>query len=189
MNQWTKTALLCTCISFVGLTGSQAMAHMVFKKTISEAYPVMRVSCNGCHVDKKPKTVLNDFGKMFHKEMAAEKVTENWKAAKEDGGRTGQKTYEKDVMVPLFKEALKKIQQETVPEVEGVENPNAGKTWDEMISSEQVDGFEIDQRKLEKWKAEQAAAAAAGESTDEASVSDEAPATEEAPTEGAETEE
>lgn len=147
----------------LGNLGDETMAHSVFKKSIEKAYPVMKVSCNACHKKGEKKTVRNDFGELFFKEMKADKVTQSWKDAKANG-RDAQKAYEKDTMIPLFEAALKKIKKATVPEVEGVTNPDAGKTWDEMINAEKVDGMTIDQKKkekLEKEAAEKAAAEAA----------------------------
>jgi len=63
-------------------------------------------------------------------------------------------------MAPLFEKALKKVKESTLPEVEGVTNPDAGKTWDEMIKAEKVDGIKVDQKKKEKLEAEAAAGGA-----------------------------
>jgi len=142
--------VLTAVVSIVlGALSEETMAHSLFKKSMEKSYPIMKVSCNSCHVKGEKKTVRNDFGELFFKELKADKVTQNWKAAKGDG-RDAQKAYEKETMAPLFEKALKKVTKATVPEVEGVTNPDSGKTWDEMIKAEKVDGIKIDQKKKEK---------------------------------------
>ncbi len=149
-----RNLLLTTC-AFVLACGT-AQAHTLFKKSVEKAYPTMKVSCNACHVKGESKEVRNEFGELFYKELKDEKVTESWKAAKADGGKTAQKEYEKETMIPLFEKALKKLQKEKVPEVEGEENPDAGKTYDELIKAEKIADIKIDQRKVEKLKAAEA---------------------------------
>ena len=144
----------------LGALGEETKAHSVFKKSMEKSYPVMKVSCNACHVKGEKKTARNDFGDLFYKELKADKVTQAWKDAKTNG-RDAQKAYEKDTMTPLFEEALKKIKKATVPEVDGVTNPDAGKTWDAMITEEKVDGLKVDQKKKEKMEKEAAEKAAA----------------------------
>lgn len=161
-----RNLLLTTCA--FALASSTAEAHTLFKKSMEKAYPTMKVSCNACHVKGKSKDHHSEFGELFHKELKADKVTETWKAAKAadkaDGTKT-RKAYETDTMIPLFEKALKKIQTATVPEVQGEENPDAGKTYDELIKAEKIADIKIDPRKVEKLKAAQAAEAAAnGES-------------------------
>jgi len=140
------------------LASGTAQAHTLFKKAVEKAYPTMKVSCNACHVKGESKEVRNDFGELFYKELKDEKVTESWKAAKADGGKAAQKAYEKETMIPLFEKALKKIQKATVPEVEGEEIPNAGKSYDELIKTEKIDDIKIDPRKVEKLKKAEAEA-------------------------------
>jgi len=89
-----------------------------------------------------------------------------FKEAKTDG-RDAQKAYEKETMTPLFEKALKKVKAATVPEVEGVTNPDAGKTWDEMIKAVKVDGIKIDKKKKEKLEQEAAAKDGKADSTTE----------------------
>lgn len=153
-----RNLLLTTCA--LVLASSTAQAHTLFKKSIEKAYPTMKVSCNACHVKGESKEVRNDFGELFFKELKDDKVTASWKAAKDkdkaDGTKTVRKAYEKETMIPLFEKALKKLQKATVPEVEGEENPDAGKTYDELIKSEKIADIKIDPRKVEKLKKEAA---------------------------------
>ena len=144
-------ALVATGI--LASSGTDLKAHSLFKKILGNAYPVMSVSCNACHVKDEKKTVRNDFGELFYKELKADKVTEGWKDAKADG-RPAQKEFEAKTMTPLFEAALKKVKAETVPEVEGVENPNAGKTYDQMIREEKIDGIKVDPKKKAKLEQE-----------------------------------
>ena len=148
----------------LGTLGEETMAHTIFKKSMEKSYPIMKVSCNACHVKGEKKTVRNDFGEMFFKELKADNVTQAWKDAKGDG-RDAQKAYEKKTMTPLFEKALKKVMEATVPEVEGVTNPDAGKTWDEMIKAVKVDGIKIDKKKKEKLEQEAAAKDGKADST------------------------
>lgn len=160
--------IVLTVVVYValGALGEETMAHSVFKKSMEKSYPIMKVSCNSCHVKGEKKTVRNDFGELFFKELKADEVTQSWKDAKTNG-RDAQKAYEKDTMLPLFEKALKKVKEATVPEVEDVTNPDAGKTWDEMIKSEKVDGIKVDQKKKEKLEKEAAEKAAADGKADE----------------------
>ncbi len=154
----------------LGTSEAETMAHSLFKKSMEKSYPIMKVSCNSCHIKGEKKSVRNEFGELFFKEMKADKVTQNWKDAKENG-RDAQKAYEKETMAPLFEKALKKVKESAVPEVEGVENPDAGKTWDEMIKAEKIDGIKVDLKKKEKLEAKAAAEAGLPETekTDSAS--------------------
>ena len=143
---------LIFAICAVVLASGSAGAHTLFKKSLEKAYPTMKVSCNACHVKDESKKVRNEFGELFYKELKEEKITENWKAAKDESSEA-KKAYENDVMVPMFEKALKKIQKEKVPEVEGEENPNAGKTYDELIKAEKIEKIKIDPKKVEALKA------------------------------------
>ena len=82
-------------------------AHMTFKKEISKKYPEMKITCNACHVDKKPKTERNEFGKLFAKQLKDKDITENFKSREGDE----RKAYEKEVMIPEFKKALEKVKK------------------------------------------------------------------------------
>ncbi len=145
--------LMFTACALILSSGS-VEAHTLFKKAVEKAYPTMKVSCNACHVKGKSKDHNSEFGELFGKELKKEKVTESWKSAKKEGGKTAQKEYEKETMLPLFEKALKKIQKSTVPVVEGEDNPDAGKTYDELIKAEKIDEIKIDPRKVEKMKKE-----------------------------------
>ncbi len=160
----SRFLIVLTAVVSIAL-GGEAMAHSIFKKSMNKAYPVMKVTCNSCHQKGEKKTVRNEFGELFYKELKADNVTQSWKDAKAVG-RPEQKAYEKDTMTPLFEKALKKIQQATVPEVDGVTNPDAGKTWDEMIKAEKIEGITIDQKKKEKMEKEAAEAASHDDATD-----------------------
>lgn len=164
----TLKYLLLTAAVLIFTSGSSS-AHTLFKKAFEKSYPTMKVSCNSCHVKGKPKTEHSDFGELFHKELKSEHVTEAWKAAKADGGKAAQKAYEKETMLPLFEKALKKIKSTTVAEVEGEENPDAGKTYDQLIKEEKIENIKIDPRKVEKlkMKAQQEADAPADDSEED----------------------
>jgi len=41
----------------LGIFGEETMAHSLFKKSMEKSYPVMKVSCNACHVKGEKKSV------------------------------------------------------------------------------------------------------------------------------------
>ena len=86
---------------------SPSMAHTTFKKELGKKYPTMKISCSACHVDKKPKSQRNDFGKLFGKEFKGKDISATFKSKKGEE----KKKYEKEVMIPAFTAALKKIQK------------------------------------------------------------------------------
>ena len=96
-------------ITFVFCATSESNAHMAFKKRLEAKYEGMKVSCNACHVKKKPKTERNEFGKLFHKQWKEThaKLTEEWKSKK----GAEKKAYETEVMVPTFDKALKVVKE------------------------------------------------------------------------------
>lgn len=112
----------------VFLSPSLLMAHTTFKKELGKKYPTMKISCAACHVDKKPKTQRNDFGKLFAKELKSKNISATFKSLKGDE----KKKYEKEVMIPAFAAALKKVQKMKNKE---------GKTYDALIKSGAMPGI------------------------------------------------
>ena len=112
----------------VFLSPSLLMAHTTFKKELGKKYPTMKISCSACHVDKKPKTQRNDFGKLFAKEFKGKDISATFKSLKGDE----KKKYEKEVMIPAFAAALKKIQKQ---------KNKAGETYDALIKSGAMPGI------------------------------------------------
>ena len=112
----------------VFLSPSLLMAHTTFKKELGKKYPTMKISCSACHVDKKPKTQRNDFGKLFAKEFKGKDISATFKSLKGDE----KKKYEKEVMIPAFAAALKKVQKMKNKE---------GKTYDALIKSGAMPGI------------------------------------------------
>ncbi len=110
------------------LNPSPLMAHTTFKKELGKKYPTMKISCSACHVDKKPKTQRNDFGKLFAKEFKGKNISATFKSLKGDE----KKKYEKEVMIPAFAAALKKIQKQ---------KNKAGETYDALIKSGAMPGI------------------------------------------------
>ena len=119
---------VCTFV-FSILVGNAAQAHDVFKKEMDKKFPTMKVTCNACHVDKKPKTERTAFGKLFQKEMAAEELTKNLKTKK----GTEKTDYQQKVMIPAFEKAFAKVSVMTYEEiikagmVDGISEPSAAK--------------------------------------------------------------
>lgn len=121
---------LMLVIGIVVLTCSTAEAHNIFKKEFSKNYSDKKISCNACHVDKKPKTERNAFGKLFHKQFADQELTKNWKSKK----GAEKKDYEATVMIPAFQKALKNV---------------TAMTYDDIIKAGMVSGIDDKQPKAE----------------------------------------
>ena len=117
--------IICHSVSvfvFSILLTHSAQAHDVFKKEMDKKFPNMKVTCNACHVDKKPKTERTAFGKLFQKEMAAEELTKNLKTKK----GTEKTDYQQKVMIPAFEKAFAKV---------------SAMTYEEIINAGMVDGI------------------------------------------------
>ena len=127
MNLSKTFFVVLLVLGMVVAGGLSASAHSVFKKEMEKKYPGMKVSCNACHVEKKPKTERNPFGNLFHKQMESLELTKNWKEKK----GSEKKDYETNVMIPEFEKAMTKIAAMTYDEiiksglVEGIADPNA----------------------------------------------------------------
>ena len=109
-----------------------ASAHGVFKKQMEAKYPNMKITCNACHIDKKPKTDRNKYGQLISKTIDDKKLTAGWKAKK----GAEKKEYESKVMVPAFNKAFDKVKAMTLNDlieagmIDGITNPeeeDAGK--------------------------------------------------------------
>ena len=85
----------------------------------------MKVSCNACHVKGKPKTERSEFGKLFFKQLKDKNISATFKSK----SGPDKKTYEKDVMIPAFKEALKKVKAQKNKE---------GETYDDLIKAGKI---------------------------------------------------
>ncbi len=106
------------------LMTSPSMAHSTFKKEMAKKYPEKKVSCNACHVEKKPKTERNSFGNLFHKQFADLELSKNFKAKK----GAEKKEYEAKVMIPAFEKAFKNV---------------SAMTYDDIIKAGLVPGIDI----------------------------------------------
>ena len=105
---------------------TDADAHMTFKKEISKKYPDMKITCNACHVNKKPKTERNEFGKLFAKQLKDKNISATFK----DLSRDEKKQYEKEVMVPEFTKALEKVKK--------MKPKDSDSTYDELIKAGEI---------------------------------------------------
>ena len=122
-----KYPIFCLAIVMTFVLSQTSDAHIAFKKELSKKYPDMKITCNACHVKKKPKTERNEFGKLFAKELKDKKITENFKS--KEGAE--KKNYAKDVMAPEFKKALEKIKK--LKPKDG--DKEGEKTYDELIKA------------------------------------------------------
>lgn len=131
-RSFSPGTLVLVVLMVAGWTASSD-AHTTFKKRLEEKYEGTKVSCNACHVEGEKKTVRNDFGKLFHKEFEAKELdlTEGFKSRK----GAERKQYEKEVMVPAFDEALKKVKEKTIEE--------GGDTYDTLIKAGKLDGVTL----------------------------------------------
>ncbi|MCH2180442.1 MAG: hypothetical protein MK108_00420 [Mariniblastus sp.] len=120
-------AMMMTGMAVI-LGSSPALAHTTFKKELGKKYTTMKISCSACHVDKKPKSQRNDFGKLFDKEFKGKDISATFKSKKGEE----KKKYEKEVMIPAFTVALKKIQK--------LKNKD-GQTYDVLIKSGTMPGI------------------------------------------------
>lgn len=103
---------VCAVAAFVVVAccfNATSPAHMAFRNRLQEKYPGMKATCYACHVKRQPKTVRNEFGKLFAKQIKVTNpnLTKVWKSKK------GQekKDYEKAIMVPAFDKALAKVKK------------------------------------------------------------------------------
>ena len=97
--------VMAGCILLCG----EAQAHSVFKKRMQANYPNKKISCNTCHVDKRPKSERNAYGKLFHNTFESKTLTADFKAKK----GPEKKAFEKDVMAVEFDNAYEKVKEMT----------------------------------------------------------------------------
>lgn len=115
-------ALMLTVFAFAA---SDVQAHSAFKKYISSQFPGKKMSCDVCHVKGQKKDVKNSYGQLFIKVMNKPNLTKEWKSKK----GAEKKAYEKDVMVPAFEKAFKKVSKMTFEDlvkynlINGVKGP------------------------------------------------------------------
>lgn len=86
-----------------------AEGHAIFKKYLSSKMQDKKFTCNVCHVPQQKKTARNSYGQLFTKVMNKPTLTKDWKSKSGDA----KKAYEKDVMLPAFAAAIKKISKMT----------------------------------------------------------------------------
>jgi hypothetical protein len=126
-----------TVVAFVAFsfafTVTTVDAHTVFKKAMEKEYSGVKVSCNACHVKGKPKSERNEeLGKAFYEEMKELKLTEEWKSKK----GSEKREYQKEVMLPAFKKALKVVKEKKKDE-------DGEATWHQLIETAQLDGLKL----------------------------------------------
>lgn len=153
-------------ICLVAITGmmigsTTASAHSVFKKELQKKYVGMKVSCNACHVKKKPKSERSEFGKLFQKELQKTHadLTKSWKSKK----GADKKDYEKKTMIPAFKAALKIVK---------VKKNDKGEAYDDLIKNEKVPEIKKDPKYKPEESAEPPKESGDTPSNDSATTSD-----------------
>ena len=97
--------VMVSCVLFC----AEAQAHSIFKKRLQAQYPNKKISCNTCHVDKKPKSERNLYGKLFHKTFESKTLTADHKAKK----GPERKAFETEVLAVEFDKAFEKVKAMT----------------------------------------------------------------------------
>lgn len=108
----TSIAALASFIAIALATGGDLDAHDEFKEVLERRYRLKSVSCKACHTDNKDKKVRNAFGKLLDKELKEKKLSEGYRAAKDEGD-DAKKRFEKQ-MVKEFSIALNAIENKPV---------------------------------------------------------------------------
>jgi cytochrome c553 len=130
--------VLCGLLGVYGLTiagnPGTAQAQTEFKTALQKKYDYKLVSCNTCHVSGEEKTVRNDFGKLFAKELEGKKVTERLEAVKDLESDDAKRVKVKEETTEEFLAALKKI--------EDMKSAN-GKTYGELLKAGEIEGVKL----------------------------------------------
>ncbi len=132
---YSKIVLCLTVFTIGCLIQSQSEAHTVFKKFMDEKFEGMKVTCNACHFDGKPKTERNPFGMLFYREFADLNLTDNFKAKR----GAEKKEYENEVMLPAFQKAYEKVSKMTYEEIikegllDGIDKPEEKTSFVPML--------------------------------------------------------
>jgi len=106
---------------------AESHGHMVFKKYLADKFPNKKFDCYVCHVKRQKKDVNNSYGRLFTKVMKNRNLTKDWKAL----SGAEKKKYEKDVMLPTFDKAYKKVSKMTFEQlikealIDGVKAPKS----------------------------------------------------------------
>ena len=132
---------IAACVVFnFAFAATTVEAHTVFKKALEKSYKEVKVSCNACHLKGKPKSERNEeLGKAIYEELKELNLTEDWKAKK----GTEKRAFQKEVMLPAFKKALKVIKEKKKDE-------DGEATWDELIKTVELDGLKLKETKDEE---------------------------------------
>jgi len=119
--------MMVSCVLVCG----EAEAHSVFKKRMQAAYPNKKISCNTCHVDKKPKSERNLYGKLFHTTFESKTLSADLK------GKKGpeKKAFETEVLAVEFDRAFEKVK---------------AMTFHDLIEAGVIDGITEKEEKEEK---------------------------------------
>lgn len=126
--------IIAACVTFnLAFAVATVEAHTVFKKALEKSYKGVKVSCNACHLKGKPKSERNEgLGKAFYEEMKELNLTKEWKSKK----GPEKKAYQKDVMLPAFKKALKVVKEKKKDEA-------GEETWHQLIETAELDGLKL----------------------------------------------
>ena len=106
MNIKPLTLLLLTTLCW---PVAGAFAHDCFQDPMEERYGLKSVSCKTCHPNNKDRSIHNEFGKLFEKQLEGKDLTKKFKEA-EKKGEEAVAEYEKE-MVKHFVEAMKVVEK------------------------------------------------------------------------------
>ena len=136
-----STMIIAACVAFnLAFAATTVEAHTVFKKALEKSYKGVKVSCNACHLKGKPKSDRNEeLGKVFYEELKELNLTEDWKTKKGPEKRA----FQKEVMLPAFKKALKVIKEKKKDEA-------GEETWHQLIETAELDGLKLKEAEVEE---------------------------------------
>jgi len=99
-------------IAFCILLPIESNAHDCFQEPMEERYGLRTVSCKTCHPNNKDRSIHNEFGKLFEKELLGKELTKKFNEA-EKKGEEAVAEYEKE-MVQHFIVAMKAVEKKSM---------------------------------------------------------------------------
>lgn len=114
MNSGKRILCCLMVLGCLAVFATPAAAHNIFKKKVASEFPNLKVTCNMCHVDKEPKSVRNEYGKLFTKTFESKTLSADLAAMKDKKvDREEIKKFEEEVMLKEFDQAYEKIKAMT----------------------------------------------------------------------------
>ena len=99
-----------TLLIFFGTMTLESIAHDCFQDPMQDRYKnVKTISCKTCHPNNKDRSIHNEFGKLFVKELEGKELTKKFKEAEKKGDEAVAEV-EKE-MVKHFLEAIAVVEK------------------------------------------------------------------------------